>query len=345
MPLSNTEDQDSGNPSRRDEFVDFWTWLFKTTRLRFKLTGLGGLIVPFLASVYYISGIIHFETGGPIGFHLALAANPERLHQALMLSYFIQIAVIAVILLLYTGFLDMPVDKRFPYGSEGQKLLRRWWGIALVSFLLLYIALWARSILKDADFHQRGLLSTTVDLFNNFNTFSFLMCFATMEDPAKYGESKNERWLFTWTTLLILFTFVEGVLRLNFRSIESWQTDWFGLVTGANAGIALAMFCGRLSSPLINPARSVTALIYLYAVVQISFAFWEKPEAVGVLMANLCLVLKCFVSLVIAWLLTTRHLILYMERVRTTRSNLNQWRNEMRDNGITLIRSAPRDPA
>lgn len=341
---------------KHDEFVDFWTWLSAKVGLSakfFKYSGLPGLAALF-GIVYYVIGIAK----NLIDRSPATLFSLPDLSDALNYSYLVQIGVIIAILLVYGFSVGIDEDERFPYGTEGQKRLRNWWIVALVSFLLLYIFLWARApILKGLEdalgAGTNGLkgfvgaaFKVVVNFCNNLSTFAFLMCFLTMESPMKpqkgrdeiepalrsHGKNKTEGWVIIWVTCLLALRFVEAAVRFRYPLVVSrWNTDWFDLLTGANAGIALAMFCGRLSSPLINPSISVTVPLYFYAVIQFSFGSWANEESVAFVMATMCLVLKCFLSFVIAWLLTTRHLVFYMERMHTTRSQLENWRKEFRE--------------
>jgi ABC-type transport system involved in multi-copper enzyme maturation permease subunit len=70
--------------------------------------------------------------------------------------------------------------------------------------------------------------------------------------------------------------------------------------------------------------------LYLCAVIQITFGFWARQPSIALVMANFCLILKCFLFLVIAWLLETRHLIFYLERLHKIQAQLENWRNEFR---------------
>src|SRR5258708_22996221 len=128
------------------------------------------------------------------------------------------------------------------------------------------------------------------NLCNNGSTLAFLMCFSAMEWPSKGRPNKVDGWVLCWITCLVMVTFCAIAYKAEFGAFKG-ETDWFDLLAGANAGIALAMFCGRLSSPLIDPPLSVTTLLYLYAVLQISFGFWSKQPTVALIMSSFCLVL------------------------------------------------------
>jgi hypothetical protein len=339
-----------------DEFIDFWSWVSFSTGVRPTVVRLAALPIfaAMLAIVHYSIAIMKNLTDRP------LVSGPfslPSLDDAIRSSYLVQIVVIVVILLIYGLRVDPADAERFNYGKEGQKRLRFWWTVALVSFLLLYIFLWARAPVllklehaalspesKQVNELLDALLGILSNLCNNLSTFAFLMCFSTMESPAiPNTRSKNERWVVVWMTFLIILTFVEAAVRFLYAdTVSQWRTDWFDLLTGTNAGIALAMFCGRLSSPLINPSISVIVPLYFYAILQMSFGFWSKQKGVALIMVNLALILKCLLSAVIAWLLTTSHLIFYMEQMHRTRSQLDAWRTDFREPGIVKAKDQSR---
>jgi hypothetical protein len=341
--VENAQENDGHATPHNDEFIDFWTWFLKVTKLRMKVVGGAGIVVPIIAVAYYVTGIIK-------NANLHLPFHAPNLYEALRFSYAAQIVVVFLVLVL-NATVEINSDERFPYGSSGQGHLRMWWSIALISFLLLYIFLWvhvpvgeklqslgpggpAREMTQLKD----DILRILANLCNNLSTFAFLMCFSTLESKKRNVQTRTQRWLYLWLGCLVMLTFVEAAFRFgNTPDVATWHINWFELITGANAGIALAMFCGRISSPLIDPPLSVMAGLYLYAVVQISFGFWDRPE-IGLVMGNVCLILKCLLSLVIAWLLTTRHLLFYLERVHSSRSELAVWRNEFRTQRIAQIK-------
>jgi hypothetical protein len=313
-----------------DEFVPFWKWMRHATGFQLKLVGGAGVFVPLLAVTYYATGILK-NTGTTV--HVPTFG----IEQLVEFSYLAQIIVIFGLLIMHAAFILPARDARFEIGTEGQKRLRFWWSIALFAFLVLYIVLfiraWGVEGLAKTDPHRviiEAVFGVVANLCNNASTLAFLMCFSTMETPTGRNESKNDNWVLLWLSCLIMVTFAEAVARFAFASaIANWDTAWFDVLTGASAGIALAMFCGRLASPLLNPPISVMVLLYLYAVVQISFGFWTRP-AVALVMGNVCLMLKCLLSFVIAWLLSTHHLIFYMERLHGVRGELLLSRNQFR---------------
>jgi hypothetical protein len=150
-------------------------------------------------------------------------------------------------------------------GKWDSAKLKRWWGVALFSFLLLYISLYARigvgASALSAGSHVENIpldvLNVLVNLCNNASTLAFLMCFITMQYPMKSDEETRRSWAEIWIGCLVMPTFVEAAVRFQFHeAVDKWPVAWFDLFTGASAGIALAMFSGRLASPLIDPHRS-----------------------------------------------------------------------------------------
>jgi len=338
---------DTPPPTRHDDFIGFWPWL--RGALRFRAIGGTGIILPLLAATYYITGILHFlpESWWPKP-HTGESSGVSNF--VLELSYGIQMAVIFLMAVLHAQFLDMPRDERYQFGMEGQRRLHFWWGAALVSWLLFYIFTFCAVPYEASAGGNAPILNGIFHLLANQSsngaTLALLMCFSTMDTPARRDSPAGKPWVLTWIMFLIISAFIEGAIRVhtNFGQSGSGHSSvgWFELLAGASAGVSLAMFCGRLSSALLGLPRSVLALGYLYAVIEVSYGFWSDNR-VALLMANLCLILKSLLSLVVAWLLTTRHLIFYMEQLHEIRSDLETRKNAFRVNRIALMKAASRD--
>jgi hypothetical protein len=323
---------------RKDDFIGFWQWLFPTSSKRLKLSALLAILSALLAIAYKA---LLIEQSVSKQFQVP----PITIEGALKIFYLLQIVVIFTLLLRF-AFVVPPHDERFGYGNKGTERVRLWWKVALFSFFLLYIFLWGSAEIatqvaehgmnKDLAKLADNVFSVLANLCNNGSTFAFLMCFSSMEWPARDDSNKQiDAWVLCWAGCLLMLTFVEIAFK-----IKGSETIWFDLLTGANAGIALAMFCGRLSSPLISPPLLVTALLYLYAVLQISFGFWNQQKTIALIMSTFCLVLKVLLALVITWLISTRHLMLYMERLHWMQSQVDDWRKEMRERRAFARRTA-----
>jgi hypothetical protein len=327
------------DPNEDEDFPSFWAWI-GLTKYKFKLVGVLGVIAPSLAIIYYSAGIASHLVTGQFHFHI-----PD-INKALSFSFMVQIAVIFILLIVHTSLVVPKIDSKYEYGSEGQRTIKLWWSVALVSFLSLYMLLWLKGQIDPTpEGTGANIFSILADLFNNFSTIAFLMCFQAMSEPTKAGIGKHSQWFSLWVGCLVMLTFVEGVIRfLDRGAMDRWHTDWFGLLTGASAGIALAMFSGRVASPLLSTPISVIAPLYFYAIIQMSYGSWENQKGVALVMSNLCLFLKCYLSLVIAWLLTTKHLVFYMERFHKIRSQLEGWKNEFRSRRLITFSAVNDEP-
>lgn len=323
------------------EFIGFWLWLRKKTKIRFKLVGWIALLAPTLGITYYTLAIVALSSGEHLPFHLRQPTADQAFH----FSYLLQIGVVFLILVLHTRFTDLAHAKDTEIGTHGQEQISKWWGIALISFLLLYMLLFARSFHIQNQFID-SVLGLCCNLFNNLSTIAFLMCFSVMESPSEPARERSSGLILLWGGCLLMLLFVEAIFRFGHPDlVKNWNTDWFDVLTGINAGIALAMFCGRISSPLIEPPLPVIGLLYFYAVVQASFGFWPRHPGIALVMANVGLLLKCLLSLVIAWLLTTWHLIFYMETVQQARFDLNNARGAfLTGNPFHLLPVSPAGP-
>lgn len=309
-------------PAAQDEFPEFWTWLRARTHMGSKTVQSAAVLAVALAVLNQITDILK---------NLSVRLQLPSLGDPAEIVHGTQIAVVFLMLVVLTR-VRLAHDKRFVIGTAGQRQLRRWWALALLSFLGLYMVLWFRVPFESAPtFTWNRVLGTLANLCNNLSTYAFLMCFATMEHPEDRGEATKNSWALLWVACLVLVTFVEAAVKFKSRAVaDTWAIDWFALFTAINAGIALGMFCGRLASPLIDPGLSVMAPLYSYAAVQVSYPFWTSHKHIETLMAGLALVLKCLLFAVVTWLLTTKHLIFYMEQLHEVRSQLGTSRNRFR---------------
>jgi len=302
-----------------NEFMDFWTWLRETKRVFARNVGIIGAVLAFLFIVISVRSV--------------LVSSPA-VTSYIRASYVAQVVIISLMLVSNRFFLRPISDSRFKIGAPGSERLIHWWNIALVSLLCLYALRLASLPCPPSgpeSIHCK-VLHLSEHLSNNLSTLAFLMCFAIMEYPDE--RAKRNSWAWLWWAVLVVITCVETALNLKPVAVAGGvdnikQTvDWFEVLSSANAGIALAMFCGRLSSPLINPPLTIVACLYLYALVQITYPFWQN-QMVAFPMASVAWLLKCVLFMVIVWIVTTRHLILYMESLYTIRTNLlYQWRKE-----------------
>lgn len=300
------------NAATADEFMDFWTWLRETKQVFPRNVGIAGAVLAFLFIAFSIQRV-SFSAVQPV---------------YLKASYFVQIVVIVLMLAVNHFYLTPIPDSRFRIGLPGCERLLHWWNLALVSLAFLYaLRLVSLSWNPSGSEPMRWGLHVLEHLSNNLSTLAFLMCFATMEYPDEHAKRNSWAWL--WWGVLVAITCVEAALNFPTSTvIDSKKMDWFEVLSSANAGIALAMFCGRLSSPLINPPLSIVACLYLYALAQITYPFW-RDDLIAFPMANIAWFLKCVLFMVIAWIVTTRHLILYMESLYTIRTDLlYQWKKE-----------------
>lgn len=303
---------EAANAAGAGEFMDFWTWLRETKQKFPRNVGIAGAILAFVFIAISVQ-TVSFSSSVP----------PKYLKQ----SYFLQIVVIGLMLVVNHFFLKPIPDSRFRIGLPGCKRLVRWWNLALLSLVFFYALRFASLFWASSWESMKWVLHISEHLSNNLSTLAFLMCFATMEYPDEHAKRNSWAWL--WWGVLVAITLVEAALSFSNPAVaDPKKMDWFAVLSSANAGIALAMFCGRLSSPLINPPLSIMACLYLYALAQITYAFW-RDDMIAFAMANVAWFLKCVLFMVIAWIITTRHLILYMESLYTIRTDLlYQWRRE-----------------
>jgi hypothetical protein len=306
---------EAANVATADEFMDFWTWLRETKQIFPRNVGIAGAALAFLFIAFSVQK--------------ALSSAPVQ-PAYLGASYSVQILVIVLMLVVNHFYLRPIPDSRFKIGLPGCERLIHWWNVVLISLMCLYVLRLASLVFCASPGAEPVVckgLHLLEHLSNNLSTLAFLMCFATMEYPDEHAKRNSWAWL--WWGVLVAITCVEAVLNFPKPAVgDPKNVDWFALLSSANAGIALGMFCSRLSSPLINPPLSIAACLYLYVLAQITYAFWHN-DMIAFAMANVAWFLKCLLFMVIVWIVTTRHLILYMESLYAIRTDLlHQWRKE-----------------
>lgn len=176
------------------------------------------------------------------------------------------------------------------------------------------------------------MLQFFLNLFNNCATVAFLICyliFAEKTVPGSNGQenpSKGRVKLKYWTAAGILALVAFAIV--NYRVEDSKIIE---LISSIFAGIAMALFIGRLNNKFIRPSIFVILCLYTYMAIQTLFPLWEysgKDSSIIVLLStNLAFIFKIVFYLFILWLFRSGRLLFYFKEVRELNGYINdQWR-------------------
>lgn len=89
----------------------------------------------------------------------------------------------------------------------------------------------------------------------------------------------------------------------------------FRWISGLLAGLAIALFVGRLDSKFVGLSPWVIGLLYSYAVIQPGWASFSDKPIFGLAALNTALFLKCLLFVIVTWLLRTGLLLFYLDRI------------------------------
>lgn len=204
-------------------------------------------------------------------------------------------------------------------------ITNRWLWLFFVWFLL-YLFLFFSYTEPSLKFSEKISLDSkqftfAVDLitttFNYINTMLIVYCFTYLNEQGEKGkESRRDRWIY----LSALFVF--WIVTFFVYTI-SWQNEgikiMLDLFTGIVAGIAMALFVGRLQSKFLGARPLLLIFLYSYTALQplyfylTNYSGWTTGV---VLLINLYLILKCLLYLYMAWLFESTRLAFYLVEIR-----------------------------
>jgi hypothetical protein len=173
---------------------------------------------------------------------------------------------------------------------------------------------------------------TLVDTMNNLPTIALAVCYVilserTVEDTPvleRTGETRirSRALRLPWDkliTVLIAVAVVEFVIRLNgrtpfFPGLPAGVGDAFGWLSGLAAGLATALVIGRLESRFVGLPTWLTAILFLYAVVQPIWGAFPEYHLTEEIFLNSALAFKFVFFAVVMWLLESGVLLFYLQR-------------------------------
>jgi hypothetical protein len=242
---------------------------------------------------------------------------------------------------------------------------------ALLSTWSSFLSNWPASLWSlFADFYSwlanvsphQNMLQFFLNLFNNCSSVAIIMCYiifakptaspkgkpitpttstgADETSPGSVSKDTSQNLsginLMCWTVFSLVVVVTIGILSNEF-------SKWGGAII---AGIAMALFIGRLNNKLIKPSRFITVCLYTYMAIQIIFPLWEKykgdTDFIVLLSANLAFIFKIVFYLFILWLFQSGKLLFYFVKVRELNKNIDGERQEFADN-VSWVNDSPKN--
>lgn len=292
--------------------MGFFRWLVGGPR-RKALLGwtLAGALLHAVGSISRLRSYISPEVEAFLGNRLAVV--PALLH-------------VATILLFIVAFLPdhMRLTVKSPTarterGVAASKLLFHYWSALWIIWLFFYIFLawrfwhWPSSTPPTGD-HAMAV-SIAANFANNAQTAVLFALYwelseSTFVPDGRGGYKRAEKAL--WPILITM------VMCAAIAEFALWGHVWaklFPTIEGVLAGVAIALFAGRLDSKRIRPPRFLIGALYFYACIQSLFAFLDDPEELGLAVFSTALLLKVAMFLLVYWVFVSGRLVYYVVRV------------------------------
>lgn len=154
-----------------------------------------------------------------------------------------------------------------------------------------------RNILKSKSWEM------LLNCLNNAQSAVILLLFWVLTFP------RDTKQLFMIVLVVVLGTTVSALLDLAFKGSMD-------LIGGLFAGVAIALWVGRLDSKFLMAPQLAIVALYFYAILQATwFVFHEESDRVLVI-AGLAMVLKVVIYLVSSWLLSSGRLLYFFQELR-----------------------------
>jgi hypothetical protein len=186
----------------------------------------------------------------------------------------VQVTTIVLLLLLPPRLPSFQDTTEFRTAIQASQQFIIFWILVWVAWLALY-AIWL--------VYWRAVTSSTVpepihlalDLCNILSSAFLLLCYFSMVlrtvPPETFG------WHGVVTQVIVLFvalvvgeSIITAVVASDSNHVEVAK-HFFDWIEGLIGGIALALFVGRLDSRFIQTSRWIIAILYIYAIIQLSY--------------------------------------------------------------------------
>jgi hypothetical protein len=180
------------------------------------------------------------------------------------------------------------------------------WTFVWTSWLLLYTALSAKCLLlSNVNIPKLEQVIKIFDnVFNNCASAAFVICYIIFSRITVKDGEKSGRFLLRWASGMLCLVLVGGVVDVVIGPEKT--TSLYGIL----AGIAMALFIGRLNNKFINPSRFVIACLYSYMAIQTLYPLLVSSNTlINLSLANLAFILKIVFYLFILWIFRSGKLL------------------------------------
>ena len=155
-----------------------------------------------------------------------------------------------------------------------------------------------------------------------------VLCFNVLN---KHLDEENERRSLTGSaSIVLIFAIIIALLiglelTITVLNIDPTQLLNFGtILTGIAAGIAMALYVGRLQSKFLRPGPALLILLYSYTAIQPLVLYIGRHPGWGMLLLDFALFLKCVLYLYMAWLFQSGLLLFYFAMAERTHPDVNR---------------------
>jgi hypothetical protein len=227
---------------------------------------------------------------------------------------------------------DQIIDNQVKDALE--KITKYWFGL-LGSWLPLYLFL---SLKFAVEFFYSNDLSgsTTVGytvpanifatICNYLNTIMIVLCFTILNERGD-DEDKNlkGKYLILPAGLGIITIGIYLVLPSTTRLPVGIISNALDLITGIVAGVAMALFVGRLQSKFLGARALLLIFLYSYTAIQPLYFYLtinNSDDFWVVFLIDLYLFLKCLLFLYMAWIFDSTRIAFYLVQIRKKHKNI-----------------------
>ena len=300
---------------------DFWKWLRKEGRFIWLLAS----AIPLLgfSSKEIIPSVNKFIATHDGAFELAV----QLLHASIVL-------IVIALIPRYPVFTNVKV---YPQASERLAFFRLDWIVLWSSIFCFYAVLSLKAATRVFPATVTNMTRAmdqywffAQNFVMNFSATDFLFCYLNLAEPS--GPHEHDMQLASNIRLLAIkekrryiwlafaaFTFANMLCTLGLNASHGARVT-FMIICGVASGVGLALLTGRFESRYIKAPRFVLAALYIYAVTQALYGFYDvrisdtegdfRPY-ISLLLLPLKLILFAFVS----WLMKNGGLLFYLTQV------------------------------
>lgn len=212
-------------------------------------------------------------------------------------AYVTQVAVLFVLLVVAAFQKPKTHHVLYPHESNAVKEFQRPWVGLWVAWFLFYVFLAAQELLhaKQLAVGSSPYWDLVMNLLNNSQTVCVVLCYVTLsfptvkedETPLASNDDADHVPLGLLFAVLIALTFLMAIGNWVYIAIKQPILDTqldrgcmiFRLTSGAPLGVALALLIGSFESRNLGTSRITLATLYLYAVIQLSYAAFGGQQA------------------------------------------------------------------